>query len=177
MKIIQINTVIVKFDILNRENKRGTTLFLAQKSSYLCLLFITNAQTNEQSLNNNPLTSSKSITYLHKPGVHEVAQGVQPPFVQSVGTQPCSKEAVSHKLPEGTQPHVIYTVLYKHTWVNAEFLHQAEHLFGEHFGLHQVLAVLGQREAGEAAGRHGSTTSLNCIQRVDIPAQTHKHTC
>lgn len=46
-KIIQTNTVIVKCDILNRENKRGTTLFLSQKSSYLCLLFITNAQTNE----------------------------------------------------------------------------------------------------------------------------------
>lgn len=53
----QTNTVIVKFDILKREIKRGTTLLLAQKSSYLCRLFITNAQTNEQ-----PEQSSDCIT-------------------------------------------------------------------------------------------------------------------
>lgn len=77
-------------------------------------------------------------------------------------------------LPEGTQPHVIYTVLYKHTWVNVEFLHQAEHLFGEHFGLHQVLAVLGQREAREAAGKHGSTQ--RAWTASDVPIFQHKHT-
>lgn len=44
-KKFQTNTAIVKLDILNREIKRGTTLFLAQKK-FLFMPFIHNKSTN-----------------------------------------------------------------------------------------------------------------------------------